>query len=193
MFGKKRVRKTLGKKIFSLPVLLIFIFLAVGLSCLYFVANVPSFKQVKSLAKQDLVVRNQVYAAASLLEALNNKAASGAMTMAQAKKMGADLLRDMRYGATRDLYFFADTTDGVNVVLPTDPATEGRNRLADSLNGVNYMQDILKNGQQADGGFTNYWYPKPGEATPKQKRAFSLLFKPWGWVVGSGYYLEDVQ
>ena len=193
MFSKKGGRKTLGRRLFSLQTLLIFAFIAISLGTLYFIANVPAnYTQIKLLSKQDMLARNEVYSAISMLDALNNKVKTGEMSLASAKKLGADLLRNMRYGATKDLYFFVDTTEGVNVVMLGDKTIEGKNRLSEMANGVYYIKELIKTSQQADGGYVNYMYPKPGETKAKEKRSYALEFKPFCWVVGSGYYIEDV-
>ncbi len=40
----------------------------------------------------------------------------------------------------------------------------------------------------AGGGYTDYLFVKMGQTTSLPKRSYTLLFKPFGWVVGSGYY-----
>jgi methyl-accepting chemotaxis protein len=195
MFSKKGGKKGWGAKLFSLPALFVIVFLAGILGTLYFVANVPlvNTAKIKVLANQDMMIKNEVQAAVSLLDALNQKVTAGQLSLAGAKKQGADLLRQMRYGVNKDGYFFVDTTAGVNVVMLGDKSIEGRNRLNDSLHNVYYVKGLLAAGQQSDGGFISYWYPKPGESIAKEKRAYALQFKPFDWVVGTGYYLEDVK
>lgn len=39
----------------------------------------------------------------------------------------------------------------------------------------------------------DYWWPKPNEDKPKKKTSYLMLYKPWGWIIGSGMYVEDVQ
>jgi len=48
---------------------------------------------------------------------------------------------------------------------------------------------------QADpaGGFVSYQWPKPGSDQPQDKVSFVKGFTPWGWVVGSGLYVDDLQ
>ena len=108
------------------------------------------------------------------------------MTLEKAKELGADLLRELKYGS--EGYFWADTTEGVNVVLYGRKDVEGRNRLEDKdANGTYYVKDFLAKGK-AGGGYVEYWFTKMGQTTPQPKRSYVLLFEPFGWVVGSGYY-----
>jgi len=141
---------------------------------------------MENSSTQDLLIKSEVETAVSMLQAIYNRQQAGAMTIDQAKKLGADLLRELRYGA--DGYFWADTTKGVNVVLYGRKDVEGRNRLeAKDIKGNFFVKEFLTKGQ-AGGGYVEYWFPKLGQQEQRAKRSYVLLFKPFGWVVGSGYY-----
>lgn len=121
-----------------------------------------------------------------MLQAISAKHQRGEMTLEKAKELGADLLRELKYGT--DGYFWADTTEGVNVVLYGRKDVEGRNRLEDKdQKGAFYVKELLAKAK-AGGGYVEYWFPKKGETAAHPKRAYVLLFEPFGWVVGSGYY-----
>jgi methyl-accepting chemotaxis protein len=143
-------------------------------------------ENIETSSAKDLLIKNEVETAVSMLQAIYTKHQKGEMNLEEAKKLGADLLRDLRYGS--EGYFWADTTEGVNVVLYGKKEVEGKNRLENrDKNGKYYIKafiDISKTG----GGYVEYWFPKLGEKTAQPKRSYVLLFKPFGWVVGSGYY-----
>ncbi|MCP5961454.1 cache domain-containing protein, partial [Klebsiella pneumoniae] len=42
-------------------------------------------------------------------------------------------------------------------------------------------------------GIVNYRWPKPGAQAPVEKTSYIQLFEPWGWIIGSGVYVDDVQ
>ena len=137
-------------------------------------------------AAQDLLIKTQVETAVSMLQAIHAKHQRGEMTLENAKELGANLLRELRYGA--DGYFWADTTEGVNVVLYGRKDVEGRNRVEDKdAKGTYYIKNLLAKGK-AGGGYVEYWFSKKGQTTTQPKRSYVLLFEPFGWVVGSGYY-----
>jgi len=139
----------------------------------------------------DMNVKYQVETAVSMLQAIYNKSQSGEISFEEAKKLGADLLRELRYG--EEGYFWADTSEGVNVVLLGNE-TEGTNRYnAQDVNGHYYIQDIINHGMQPDGGFSEYWFPKKGGTEPLPKRAYSLYFEPFDWVLGTGNYIDDID
>ena len=136
---------------------------------------------------KDVLIKSEVETAVSMLQAIYNKQQAGEMTLEQAKKLGADVLRELKYG--NEGYFWADTTEGVNIVLYGRKDVEGRNRLEDKdQKGYFYVKEFLAKGK-VGGGYVNYLFSKMGETTASPKRSYVLEFKPFGWVVGSGYYL----
>ncbi|MDD5073033.1 MAG: cache domain-containing protein [Candidatus Omnitrophica bacterium] len=149
---------------------------------------VVATKEFSANDKQDAVIKNATQQAVSMLQAVYDRAQKDNMTLDQAKEAGANLLRSLRYGDDGKGYFWADTVAGVNVVLYGDKKVEGKNRLDANINGVNYIREIITRGKQPGGGYTDYWFPKPGSSEPSKKRGYSLLFRPFGWVVGTGYY-----
>jgi methyl-accepting chemotaxis protein len=143
-------------------------------------------KKPENLSAQDLLVKSEVETAVSMLQAIFTKHQQGAMTLEKAEELGADLLRELRYGS--DGYFWADTKDGVNVVLYGRKDVEGRNRLEDKdQKGIFYVKEFIAKGM-AGGGYVDYLFSKKGQPTAQPKRSYVLLFEPFGWVVGSGYY-----
>lgn len=135
---------------------------------------------------QDLVIKNEVETAVSMLAAIYEKVRNKSMTLDKAKALGADLLRELHYGT--DGYFWADTEEGVNVVLYGRKDVEGKNRLdAQDAKGKYFVRALLKTAK-AGGGYVEYWFPRKGQAEPEPKRSYVQLFAPFGWVVGSGYY-----
>lgn len=139
----------------------------------------------------DTLIKSQVENAVSMLNGVYAKYEAGEYSLEEAKKIGADLLRSLTYG--EDGYFWADTYDGVNVVL-LGSETEGTNRM-DSLdvNGYAYMKGIIENGRQEGGGFTEYHFPKAGGTEPYPKRSYSVTFEPFGWVIGTGNYIDYID
>lgn len=156
-----------------------------NMAFLYVPASAEAEKPEVSSA-QDLLIKSEVETAVSMLQAIFTKHQQGEMTFEQAKKLGADLLRELRYGT--EGYFWADTTEGVNVVLYGKKNVEGKNRLENrDQNGMFYIKKFLSIGK-VGGGYVEYWFPKRGKKTAQPKRSYLLLFKPFGWIVGSGYY-----
>lgn len=45
----------------------------------------------------------------------------------------------------------------------------------------------------AGGAFVSYRWPRPGEHEPLRKLSYVERFEPWGWVIGSGIYMDDID
>ena len=139
----------------------------------------------------DEQIKAQVDNVISLCQSIYNRYEKGEYTLDEAEKLAADQIRDLRYG--NNGYFWVDTYDGTNVVLLGND-TEGTNRMdAVDTNGFAYMQAIINAGKQEDGGFTDYVFPREGETESSPKRAYSKAFEPFGWVLGTGNYTDDID
>ncbi|MBU3188231.1 methyl-accepting chemotaxis protein [Clostridium bowmanii] len=139
----------------------------------------------------DAQIKYQVQNAVSMLEGINKRLEKNEITLEQAKKIGEDQLRGLKYG--KNGYFWADTEEGINIVLNGTP-TEGTNRFNTvDAKGKFLIKDIIANGMKEDGGFTDYWFPKKGESVPLPKRGYSLEFKPFKWIIGTGNYVNDID
>lgn len=136
-------------------------------------------------------IKGEVDNALSTLDYYNNLYVNGECTLEEAKKQAADHLRDIRYGDNS--YFWADDTEGNNIVL-LGSSTEGTNRMeTKDGNGYQMVKDIIAVGQQPDGGYCDYVFPKEGETENSPKRSYSKLYEPFGWVVGTGNYTDDID
>ncbi len=149
----------------------------------------PSFAQgekVEGSPAKDMLIKSEVETAVSMLQAIFAKHQQGEFDLETAMKLGADLLRELRYGT--EGYFWADTMEGVNVVLYGRKDVEGKNRMeAQDEHGNFYIKNILAQGK-AGGGYVEYWFTKKGESTAQPKRSYVAQFEPFGWVIGTGYY-----
>jgi methyl-accepting chemotaxis protein len=157
-------------------------------SCIYYFDKNDCSKQ-----SEDILIKNQTQQAISMLETVYEGYQDGMYDFEQAKSMGASLLRNLRYGDHNEGYFWTDTSKGDNVVHAIYRDLEGKNRIDAQMDGIYYMRGIIDNGQKPGGGYTDYLYPKPGGEKHLEKRAYSLYFEPFDWIVGTGYYLEDLK
>ena len=140
----------------------------------------------------DTSLKNETQIVVSLLEKVYQQQQAGLLSEPEAKKLAADLVRDLRYDDGKG-YFWIDTADGVNVVL-LGRDVEGKSRidLVDP-NGVHFIQEMLKNGRQPGGGYTDLSFAKPGETTPLPKRNYTTTFTPYQWVLGTGVWIDQID
>lgn len=137
-------------------------------------------------------LRGETEVAFSIMEEMYKKEQSGELTREQAQKQAADIVRDLRYDEGRG-YFWIDTKEGVNVVL-LGRSSEGKSRidLVDPT-GKYFIKEMLANGIKEGGGFTDLMFAKPNETTPLPKRNYTVCFQPWGWVIGTGVWIDQID
>jgi methyl-accepting chemotaxis protein len=148
-------------------------------------------KKEQMLNTYNQTIKEQVETVITMLDGVNSKYKKGEITLEEAKSEGAALLRTIRYG--KEGYFWADTVDGTNVAM-LGQSVEGTNRYeSKDANGTYFIKEIIKNGQNVDGGYTEYYFPKAGESEASAKRAYSKYYEPFGWVVGTGNYIDTID
>ncbi|MBX5173861.1 MULTISPECIES: methyl-accepting chemotaxis protein [unclassified Rhizobium] len=116
---------------------------------------------------------------------------AGTMTREQAQAAAKDVIGAMRYGA--DGYFWINDMHPTMVMHPIKPALNGTDisQMKDP-NGkflfVEFVNKVKKDGK----GFVDYYWPKPGADQPVLKYSYVAGFEPWGWIVGTGVYADDL-
>jgi len=90
-----------------------------------------------------------------------------------------ELIRNVRFFEDNSGYIFVYKYDGTNVLFPLKPQLEGKN--------LNHLKD--KNG----GGIVSYLWPKKKDGEPQLKFSYALSFEPYGWMMGAGVYVDNVE
>ncbi len=102
-------------------------------------------------------------------------------------------LRSLRYNDGRG-YYFAFTLEGVETLFEIRPEMEGTNMLqVKGGEGEFVVSDMLAVIREDGEGFYKYTWPKPNQQGFFPRIAFVKLFKPIGWVIGSGEYLDYIE
>lgn len=71
---------------------------------------------------------------------------------------------------------------------------EGQNLSANKdPDGKFLFNEMVAVAKKDGAGLVDYRWPKPGSAEPVPKVSYVELFQPWGWILGSGIYVDDVQ
>src|SRR5271165_6057092 len=161
--------------------------------------SIGSLVYLRQSLVQDRVVevKHLLDSAYSTVLYYHDLASRGQMTDAAARRAAAGAVRAMHYDGTN--YFFIWDLDGTGIAHGAQPALEGKNFLhspdADKNPVVAYMVRRLidvANSEQKE-GVTTYRIPKNGQTVPLEKIAYSRLFEPWGWSIGTGAYVDDID
>ncbi|SHO50954.1 cache domain-containing protein [Desulfopila aestuarii] len=134
-------------------------------------------------------------AALSSVKHYANIAASGTMTVEEAKQQAAEHLRDLRYGPEGKDYFWINDTHPYMIMHPYRPDLEGKDVTEETdPAGQKLFQDFLEAVKVTGGGYVNYhWQWQDDPSRVFSKISYVQEFAPWHWIIGTGVYVEDVH
>ncbi|MGY4533088.1 methyl-accepting chemotaxis protein [Pseudomonas sp. TE3786] len=133
-----------------------------------------------------------VQSAAGVLTYFHSLETAGTLTREQAQKQAMEAVRGLRYA--KDDYFWINDLGPKMVMHPTNPKLEGQDLsgLKDP-DGKFLFNEMVTIAKAKGAGMVAYRWPKPGASEPVPKISYVQLFEPWGWIVGSGVYIDDMQ
>ncbi|HEY6895622.1 MAG TPA: methyl-accepting chemotaxis protein [Rhodocyclaceae bacterium] len=175
-----------------------------------------SARKAQLLAEKQLKTRHLVETAFSVLKQYQEAEKSGALTTEQAQAGAIKVIKGLRY-EEKEYFWINDLGKPVPKMImhPTVPALDGKvlddakfNRATSQIAGANGVPEPLQGknlfvafvdvAERAGQGYVLYDWPKPvaGGGTTSElftKLSYVKKFEPWGWLVGSGIYIDDVD
>lgn len=108
-----------------------------------------------------------------------------------AKEQARAILSSMNFG--NDGYFYVYAYDGLNLVHPRQPELVGTNlwNMRDT-DGIWVIRELIARAREG-GGFQPYLWPKPSTAKIERKLGYAVALPRWGWMLGTGIYIDDVD
>lgn len=187
---KSQLKQRLLFSVGSLLLMIIFVQSVLSYFSLSKAYNAAVSTAVKN---SDTVIKDEVDSLISSLDANHKLAEQGKITQQQEMDLAKSLVRSTVYD-NGEGYFWADNSKGV-CQSHHDTQDEGRYRYNDKdLNGTYYIQNILAAANNSSsGGFTQYYFNKPGASGVFEKRAFSRKYAPYDWIIGTGVYQVDID
>jgi len=120
---------------------------------------------------------------------------TGAYVSDVTKEMQKEALKtisEMRYG--KNGYFWINNTEPKMLMHPYKPALVGKDLSnVKDPNGVKVFEEIVKVAKTKGSGVVKFLWSKPGSDKPVPKVAYVSLFKPWGWIIGTGAYVDTIE
>jgi methyl-accepting chemotaxis protein len=143
---------------------------------------------------RETLVRQTVQTASGVLAWAYQLETSGKMPRDQAQGLAKQAIAQMRYGKGKDEYFWINDMQANVVMHPIKPELDGKSGSAiRDPGGVAVFEAFAEKVRKDKGGFVEYLWPKPGQDVPVGKISYVQGFEPWGWVVGSGLYTDDLR
>ncbi len=139
-----------------------------------------------------LQIRSVIEASTKVVEASYDLFRAGKLGEEDAKNQAKAALRAIRFSGNEYLFVYAE--DGLNIVHPIRSDIEGTYKFRDQTdaNGVFFVKELLA-AAKAGGGYVPFLFAKPGGGDAAPKLGYAQAFAPWGWMIGTGVYVDDVD
>jgi methyl-accepting chemotaxis protein len=146
----------------------------------------------QALAARQSATRQHVEVAYGMLEWAHAREQAGELNHERAQTLAKESIGRLRYDEKE--YFFISDLEPRVVMHPIKPELNGRDASGiKDPNGLPLFQVMADTVRRDGAGFVNYQWPRPGSEKPVDKLSYVKGFAPWGWVLGSGVYLTDIQ
>jgi len=148
---------------------------------------------LRGLMVEDRITRlqNLVEVASGLAKQQYERANRGEISQEEAQRATKNLLRELRYD--HDEYFFIYAMDGTTVLYPGRAEREGKNAIdVRDSDGVPLIRNLIT-AARAGGGAVFYRFPRVGSDQAIDKVSYAGQFQPWGWMIGTGIYIDDIE
>ncbi|MBE0501442.1 MAG: cache domain-containing protein, partial [Desulfuromonadales bacterium] len=139
-------------------------------------------------------IQNLVETAHAIVAANRLEVMEGDMTEEQAKAVSLSTIEQMRYDGDSG-YLWVNDMEPRMIMHPFTKNLEGES-LVDykDPNGTHLFIEMVQEVEKRGGGFVNYVWQKGNDGTNLQpKISYVKGFEPWGWVIGTGIYVDDVS
>ncbi len=168
--------------------------LGVGLMVAFSIVTALLYPQLKQsfYAEKQAKTRNLVEAAAGIITHFSQLEAEGALSRDAAQAEAKRLIAAMHYDGNN--YFWINDLHPTMVMHPVKPELDGKDLTANAdPNGKHLFVEMVKVAKAEGEGFVDYYWPKPGQEEPAAKISYVKLEPRWGWIVGSGIYVDNVE
>ncbi|MGA9089434.1 MAG: cache domain-containing protein [Bradyrhizobium sp.] len=179
------LRMTVGRKIFAL--------IGLGFMGLLGIAILDSHELASSLRQQKQIeLQHLGELALGIVKEEHALAQKGDIAVADAQKRTLTRIAALRYG--NNDYFWVNDMQPRMVMHPIKPEMNGKDiSTYKDPNGKALFVDFVDVVRKDGAGFVPYEWPKPGFDRPQPKLSYVVGFAPWGWVIGTGVYIDDLS
>ncbi len=151
--------------------------------------EMPKLSYVKLIKPWNWIIGTGIYIDEAILDA---------------KKMSVKIIKQTRYAGGAGYFWINDTGKPFPrmIMHPLIPSLDGQVLDDPKYNSAygtdkNLFQAFVEVGEEKGEGFVDYLWPKPTEdgltEEDQPKSSFVRLFEPWGWIIGTGVYLDDIE
>ena len=178
-------RQPIGRKMLGIAVV-------AGISLLLLGGGMSWQMRQERFAEREAATKAVVETALGTVSYFGSQETAGHLTRNQAQAQAIAALNGLRYQGQE--YFWINDLNARMIMHPMKPQLDGTDvsGMKDPTGMaifVRFAQVVRTQGA----GYVSYQWPKPGASSPQPKISYVAGYPQWGWVIGSGIYVDDVQ
>lgn len=152
--------------------------------------EITELRQQLTQDKKD-ALRDYVDIAVASIQKIYDESSEGDVV---AEEKALEVLTDLSYGEKGDGYIFVYKYDGTNLATRPKPQLKGKNLMdLKDANGVYIIKDLVAVAKKG-GGYVEYVWAKPSKNNADAaKLSYAIGLKKWQWMVGTGFYVDDID
>ncbi|NVK19676.1 MAG: cache domain-containing protein [Methylocystaceae bacterium] len=136
--------------------------------------------------------RNMVEAVVKVIEDLNQQVNEGSLSLANAQAEAKQVIKAIRYAD--DDYLWVNDMKAIIIYHPIKESLNGIDMSDFQTESGQYLfKEIVELARTKGEGSIEYVWPKAGQEKAVDKISYIKTFQPWGWVLGTGVYVDTVQ
>ncbi len=156
-----------------------------------------SYLDLHNFHKQLIISKNTqsqeiVASAKSIAITYYNLQRQGKLTEPQAQSAALKAITAIRYSGNN--YVFISGLDAHMIAHPIKPSLNGKD-LSNTrdIDGVSIFTEFATLVKKEGKGIVSYRWLNPNTMQEGQKNSYVNLMKPWGWILGTGVYVADID
>lgn len=178
-------RITVSRRLGGLVTLAVLLILSIALGLSYSERNMLT-------QERQSAVRQTVEVAHGILALYHEQAIKGEISQEQAQRSALQAISRLRYSGSE--YFWINDMHPRMVMHAARPQLDGQDVTNNrDPSGRQLFVDFVNIVKKDGAGYHRYLWPMPGSDDPVEKVSYVMGFQPWGWVIGSGVYIDTVH
>ncbi len=155
---------------------------------------IPQIEKIILDRKREML-RELTYSAESMINNWYRLEMSGKLNRSQAQESAVDQIKTLRYGDELKDYFWLTDLHPTMLTHPYRPDLNGKDltEVYDSRNKKLFVEMVNVVNEKGEGFVDYMWQWKDDSTRIVPKLSYVKKFEPWGWVIGTGIYIEDVK
>jgi PAS domain S-box-containing protein len=155
---------------------------------------IPIFKEIFLDSKRDMI-RELVNVSWSIMVLYEREEQAGRLSRSEAQRKAVEEIEHLRYGNEFRDYFWISDLQPKLIMHPYSKEMVGSDLSSfEGVGGKKIFMDIIETVSTSESGYIDYiWNRKYQTAQNVPKLSYVKKFEPWGWVIGTGVFLDDLE